>query len=326
MILGRGNKERNGRRKMEAWALVNTNTAVQKKSFGEALYKRWLMYIDVKPKSAETYKKAIKAFFYWLNEEGIDAPTREDILRYKEAMKATHKASTAQTYIVAVKLFFAWLEQEGLYKDVARNIKGVKIDKNHKKDYLTSSQAHEVISTMPRETEKDKRNYAIVSLMLTTGVRTIEVVRANIADFRTLGDSTVLFLQGKGRDDKTEYVKVAPEVEKAIRAYLATRKNAGTDAPLFTSTSHNNTGERMTTRSISGIAKDSMVKAGYDSEVLTAHSFRHTAGTLALMNGANLEQVQQMLRHTSINTTMIYMHGIERANNNSELKVANAIF
>ncbi len=293
--------------------------------FNEALYKRWLAYVDVKPKSIETYEKALRVFFSWLYENGITQPQREDILSFKGYLQQNRKPSTTQTYIVSVKLFFAWLEQEGLYKDIARNIKGVKIDKNHKKDYLTSTQAHNVIQNMPRVTAKDKRNYAIVSLMLTTGIRTVEVTRANINDFRVLGNSTVLFLQGKGRDDKTEYVKVAPAVEMAIREYLATRK-AAPQEPLFASTSNNNEGQRMTTRSISQIAKDSMVNAGYDSEMLTAHSFRHTAGTLALMNGAELEQVQQMLRHTSINTTMIYMHGIERANNNSELRVANAIF
>lgn len=305
---------------------VESTNEITKAAFSESLYCKWLAYIDVKPKSVETYKKAIRVFFTWLNEEGIQNPTREDVLNFKAYMMNSHKPSTTQTYIVAVKLFFAWLEQEGLYKDVARNIKGVKIDKNHKKDYLTSTQAAAVLNNMPRETLKDKRNYAIVALMLTTGMRTVEVIRANISDLRTLGNSTVLFLQGKGRDDKTEYVKIAPEVEKAIREYLSLRAAADKEEALFTSTSHNNTGERMTTRSISGIAKESLVKAGYDSEMLTAHSFRHTAGTLALMNGADLEQVQQMLRHQSINTTMIYMHGIERANNNSELKVASAIF
>lgn len=310
---------------MDELRTVENNSGLVAADFNESLYKRWLAYIDVKPKSVETYEKALRVFFSWLNTEGIARPTREDIISFKGYLQQNRKASTTQTYIVSVKLFFAWLEQEGLYKDIARNIKGVKIDKNHKKDYLTSGQAHNVIHNMPRQTAKDKRNYAIVSLMLTTGLRTVEVTRANIEDFRVLGDSTVLFLQGKGRDEKAEYVKVAPAVEMAIREYLATRKAAPTE-PLFTSTSNNNAGERMTTRSISQIAKDSMVNAGYDSEMLTAHSFRHTAGTLALMNGADLEQVQQMLRHSSINTTMIYMHSIERANNNSELKIANAIF
>ena len=51
-----------------------------------------------------------------------------------------------------------------------------------------------------------------------------------------------------------------------------------------------------------------------------------TAGTLALLNGASPREVQQLLRHSNINTTMIYAHELDRAKNNCELKVADAIF
>ena len=69
-----------------------------------------------------------------------------------------------------------------------------------------------------------------------------------------------------------------------------------------------------------------MIQAGYNSDRLTAHSMRHTAGTLALLNGATPREVQQLLRHSNINTTMIYAHELDRARNNAELRVANAIF
>jgi len=82
----------------------------------------------------------------------------------------------------------------------------------------------------------------------------------------------------------------------------------------------------MTTRSISGIVKDRFTGAGYDSERLTAHSLRHTAGTLNLLNGGTLEETQQLLRHSNINTTMIYLHHLDRAKNNSEARIAAAIF
>ena len=77
---------------------------------------------------------------------------------------------------------------------------------------------------------------------------------------------------------------------------------------------------------ISLIIKKRLKAAGYDSDRLTAHSLRHTAATLNLLNGASLEETQQLLRHTSINTTMIYVHALERAENNSEARIAAAIF
>lgn len=287
---------------------------------------RFFMFIDVKAKSADTYKKATKQFMRYLAENGINEPTRETVINWREYLRAEHKPTTIQLYLTAVKLFFTWLEQEGLYKNIANKVKGVKIQKGHKKDSLTSNQSKEVLSDIDTTTAKGKRDFAIVALLLTTGLRTIEIVRADVADLRTVGDSTVLFIQGKGRDEKSEYVKVAPQVEKALREYLKTRDSLNDNEPLFTSTSNENKGGRLTTRTISKIAKTSLVNAGLNSDRLTAHSFRHTAGTLALMNGAELTQVQQLLRHTNINTTMIYLHTIDRAKNNSEAIVADAIF
>ena len=287
---------------------------------------RFFMFIDVKQKSADTYKKATKQFIKFISENGISEPTRETIISWREYLRDSHKPTTIQLYLTAIKLFFTWLEQEGLYKNIANKVKGVKIQKGHKKDSLTTNQSKEVLNEIDTTTTKGKRDYAIVALLLTTGLRTIEIVRADIADLRTVGDSTVLFILGKGRDEKNEYVKIAPQVEKALREYLKTRDIKDESEPLFISTSNENKGDRLTTRTISKIAKTSLVNAGLNSDRLTAHSFRHTAGTLALMNGAELTQVQQLLRHTNINTTMIYLHSIDRAKNNSEAIVANAIF
>src|SRR5699024_3567128 len=127
-------------------------------------------------------------------------------------------------------------------------------------------------------------------------------------------------------DDKAEYVKVAGIVERAIREYLGTRPNAEADAPLFTSTSNNSAGKALTTRSISGIVKQALRNANLDSDRLTAHSLRHTTATLNLLAGGSLEETQQTLRHQNIGTTMIYNHALERASNNSEERVAGAIF
>ena len=82
----------------------------------------------------------------------------------------------------------------------------------------------------------------------------------------------------------------------------------------------------MTTRSISRAAKEYMVEIGLDDERHTAHSLRHTAATLNLLNGATLEETQQLLGHASITTTQIYAHALERANNNSEYRIAAAVF
>lgn len=93
------------------------------------------------------------------------------------------------------------------------------------------------------------RDYAIIVLMITGGLRTVEVARANIGDIRNIGESTVLFIQGKGKIEKNDYVKLPDAVEKAIRTYLSSRKDDKSDtSPLFVSGSNNNNGKRLTER------------------------------------------------------------------------------
>lgn len=292
----------------------------------EELNARFIAYLDAKESTVETYSKAMRPFFSYMADNGITRPTRETILAYRDSLKARLKPSTVQTYIITLRLFFAWAAQEGLYPNIAEHIKGAKLDRQHKKDALTSSQAKAILTGINRDTLQGKRDFAIMALMTSCGLRCIEVARAKIEDLRIAGDSAALYIQGKGRDEKTEYVKLAEPVEAAIRDYLKARGKAEGKEALFTSTSNNNAGQALTTRSISGIVKEAMRAAGLDSERLTAHSLRHTAATLNLLAGGSVQETQQLLRHSNIGTTMIYAHNLERAANNSEGRIAAALF
>lgn len=325
---------------MEELTVLNATAIQAQPQLDYSLYQQFIDYIEATPKTVATYTRALRQFFVWLNMNGIKAPVRKDVLDYKayliehteiddatgEAHVVRHKPTTTQAYITAVRVFFSWAATQGLYPNIADHVKGAKISKEHKKDYLTSAQMKSVLDRIDRSTDKGKRDYAIVSLMATSALRTIEVQRANIEDLRTVADNTVLFIQGKGKEERTDYVKVAPEVEQAIREYLKTRPDAQPTDALFTSTSRNNYGERMTTRSISDICKERMVNAGYNSERLTAHSLRHTGVTLALLNGADLQETQEYARHSNLATTMIYAHNLDKAKNTCGARVAGAIF
>ena len=300
---------------------------VRQQAITADLYSRFIDFVDAKPKTIETYTRALKQFFAYLYRNNINQPQRADIIAFREDLKATgHKPSTIQNYITTVRLFFQWTEQEHIYENIAAHIKGAKIDQGHKKDYLTGKQVKTLISDIDRTTEQGQRDYAILSLMITTGLRTIEVIRADIGDLRAIGNDTVLYIQGKGHDEKTDFVKVSEPVEMAIREYLKNRNTTDDSQPLFASEANRNKGDRMTTRSISRIVKDNLISAGFNSDRLTAHSLRHTAATLNLLNGGTIEETQQLLRHTSINTTMIYSHHLDRMRNNSEDRVAKVIF
>lgn len=308
---------------------INTtdNSVIAQSAVGAELYDRFISYLDASPKTAETYGKALKQMFAYFSFNGIQHPQREDIIAYREELKASgHKPTTIQNYITATKIFFRWTAQEGYYPNIAEHIKGAKLNRDHKKDYLTSRQVKEVIKGIDRNSLQGKRDYAILTLMITGGLRTIEVVRADICDMRNIGENTVLFVQGKGRTEKTEYIKLSAPVEKAIREYLTARGQAEETEPLFASCSNNSRGKRLTTRAISGVAKDKLINAGYNSSRLTAHSLRHTAVTLSLLAGKDITEVQQFARHANIATTMIYNHALDQAKNTCSEAIANAIF
>ena len=203
------------------------------------------------------------------------------------------RPTTIQNYITAAKIFFTWTNEEGYYPNIAEHIKGAKIDKEHKKDYLTGAQVKNVLSCVDFGTTQGLRDYAIIVLMITGGLRTVEVTRANIGDIRNIGESTVLFIQGKGKIEKNDYVKLPDAVEKAIRTYLSSRKDDKSDtSPLFVSSSNNNNGKRLSSRSVSGIVKEYLIKAGYDTPRLTAHSMRcllYTSQKYPVAFGENAE-------------------------------------
>lgn len=292
----------------------------------DALFRRWIAYIDASPKTVETYSKNIRRFLIYLAENGISHPQREDIVMYREYLKQEHKPTTVQGYLSAVKLFFQWTAQEGVYPNIAQRVKGAKLDTTHKKDYLTTRQSAKLLQSVDRSTLKGLRDYAMLFVMITTGLREISMVRADIGDIGIAGDAVALFYQGKGHEEKADYVKLVEPVEESIKAYLSARGETNLKAPLFGSIANRNTGERMTTRSVSRVIKTRLIAAGLESDRLTGHSLRHTAATLNLLHGGTIEETRQLLGHRNINTTLIYSHALERARNNSEERIAKAIF
>ena len=141
--------------------------------FDNELFDRWTAYIDAKEKTVESYKRSIKQFRYYVEVNGITHPTREDVISFRDTLMKNHKATTVQSYIMAVKQFFRWADQEGLYPNIADHVKGAKIETGFKKDYLTSKQVGKLLSKVDCTTLKGLRDYAIIALMVTTGMMDI---------------------------------------------------------------------------------------------------------------------------------------------------------
>ena len=102
---------------------------------------------------------------------------------------------------------------------------------------------------------------------------------------------------------------IAPEVAAAIKDYLKSRSDRLTGtAPLFVSTGNRSRGKRIAPTTISTMLKKAMQQAGFDSERITAHSLRHTAGTAVQELTGNIYATQKYMRHSNPATTEIYLH------------------
>lgn len=290
------------------------------------LLNRFTQYLDVTPSSVRSYVSGVKRFMKYLADNGITTPSRETILEYKKELAGKYSANTCAISLSALRRFFGWLESEGLYANITDGVKSPRIDRGHKKDAFSAAQLRTILSGMDRTTLKGKRDFAIFALVSATGLRTCEVIRADIADLRNMQGETVLYVMGKGKTSKSDFVKISEPVMAAINEYLSARGEVKDDEPLFASVAHRNAGGRLTTRSISGICKQAMIRAGFNSPRLTAHSLRHSAVTLALLAGVSIQEVSQFARHSSINITLIYAHDVERLKSRCESAVSNAIF
>ena len=274
---------------------------------------------DVKESSRSLYTRTLKLFFEWVEKQGksIKDLSRTDILEYKDELFSKGLSSlSVASYLTSLRKFYEWAESEKLYPNIAKGVKTPRRIQAFKKQHLTEDKSSELLNHFE---SMSLRDFAIVNLILRTGLRTIEVVRADVGDITFKGNQRILKIWGKGHDTKDDFVVLTEKTYLPIKSYLATRKGAKANEPLFASDSHRNTGERLTTRTISGLCKSGLKAIGLDGREFTAHSLRHTTAVTILKSGGSLTDAQTLLRHTSPTTTQIYTESIKE-----ELRLKNA--
>lgn len=244
----------------------------------------------------------------------------------------TCKANTVKQYLQSVRQFFRWTAASGYYPNVAENVHPPKIRQDaHRKDALTAADVltiehsienaaqakaeaaaaskKDAAGRICRATEQGKRLYAMYLLAVTAGLRTVELSRANIKDIEFKNGAACIYVWGKGHAEADTKKPIARPVYDALQDYIHSRTDHPTgNSPLFVSTGNRSGGKRIATTTISTMLKKAMQQAGYDSERLTAHSLRHTAGTNVQELTGNLYLTQQYMRHASPATTEIYLH------------------
>ncbi len=166
--------------------------------------------------------------------------------------------------------------------------------------YLSLEESKKLLTTIMEGSNEvlKRRDFAIVLIFLTTGVRLSELASMNVNSIRDMQFSVV----GKGNKERTVYMTEA--CQYAINEYLAVRPKVKDEQALFLSTRKT----RMSNRAIQHMIDKYLNQAGFDVTKYSTHKLRHTAATLMYKEGVDIRTLQKILGHTSVATTQIYTH------------------
>lgn len=282
------------------------------------LKKKYLEYIDVSDKTVQTYDIAIRQFAKYLNERGITTPTRENVLEFKEYLKEKHSVSTINSYLIALRNFFNFLEYNGIYKNITENVKGIKDTELHKRQALSVETCQKMLQNC-----KNSRERVVLLLAVGLGLRANEIVNIRLEDFKKEENTQLLYVLGKGRAYKQDYVVVPNEIMESISEYI---KEYKINDYLIISYSNHNFGGKVETCTIRRMINAMYEREGIKTKDVVLHSLRHSFATISIENGVDIRDVQKAMRHKSLPTTERYLHDIENKNNKCTSVVANNIF
>ena len=167
----------------------------------------FITYLDVNEETLRCYKEGIKKFLEYLKNIEVRYPTRNDVRAFREALSKEHSIYTINSYLTALRRFFDYLEDNNLYENITRSVKSLKTSNIPVRQTLNEEQCKDIYKSLT-----DKREKAIFSLAITTGLRANEIALAKIENIKLYNGEVVLFVKCKKRDDESEYVKLSEQV------------------------------------------------------------------------------------------------------------------
>jgi integrase/recombinase XerD len=292
---------------------------------------------DAANDTLKTYRRQLQEFINWCDRNFVNPATvtKDDIKQYRRWMinQKGFKPATIALKLAVVRRFYQAAVEKGLIPiNPAAGVKPPreKRDPAEKITYLEKTEVEQLLQAIPDDgTLKTARDKAIIAIMALEGPRTIELHRANISDLVRQGSNLGIRVEGKRH---IRVVPLTPDIARILMYYLHLREESGEvlkpDKPLFIAVGNRSGGKRISRRGIRLIVDRylNQTELKYTpGRTISAHSLRHTAGTLALRSGAGLREVQDLLGHADPRTTCIYAHVGDRWENNPALKLGIAI-
>lgn len=273
---------------------------------------------NASPDTIRGYLCSARKWLEWCHASGTDPVTAtvDNVRRYRaDLVSEGYKAGTIAHRLVVVRRLYEAAKWQGLRPDnPAEGIKAPRerLAPEERIRYVRSIDLSRVFAAIPRVTLKGQRDRAILALLALHGLRGIEIHRAVVSDFNSRPEGPSLLVHGK-TGERVVYLR--QDVSHALALYLDTLGSSqGADTALFVSLSNRARGLRLSRRGVRQIVDHYLSKVG--SELSGAHVLRHTAATLALKGGAEINQIGAMLGHSDPRTTQRYAHVLDRIENN----------
>jgi site-specific recombinase XerD len=288
------------------------------------LKREFLEHIEIEKgrslKTVENYDRYLSRFISFT---GVAKPSdiTEDVVRRFRLLLNRHttkthggtlKKKTQNYYLIALRSFLKYLAKRDIDTLAPNKIELAKTP-DRSLDLITRAELDRIIAGPMTEGGTDEQNLlglrdrAVLELLFSTGFRVSELCSLS-RDIDLSRDE--LTIRGKG--GKTRIVFLSDDAKRAVRDYLAKRKDMG-DALFISHAKNSPSGSgresqaRLTPRSIERLVRKYAIKAGVSKKV-TPHVIRHSFATDLLQNGADIRSVQMLLGHADISTTQIYTH------------------
>jgi integrase/recombinase XerC len=230
-----------------------------------------------------------------------DAITTDHVRNYLATMMRVASRATVQRRLYAIKALFRWREVASGKSSPVRTMRGPKLEKRLPQVASEKVVDALVVADGSVDSPARARDRAILEVLYSCGLRVSELTGLCWKDIdEELG--MVMVRAGKGNKDRL--VPIGEPALDALRAWRATGvSDAAPESPVIT----NLRGGRLTPRSVQNLLARRINESGLDID-LTPHGLRHSFATHLLNAGADLRSIQEMLGHSSLQTTQRYTH------------------
>lgn len=264
--------------------------------------------VDHKKLSMNTllsYKRDLKFFCEYVSSnlklDDLTQVSPVDMMTYTIFLKKSGKANaTISRTIASLRTFYSFLHHKGyMVSNPTTELEAPKQDRKMPQ-VLTLAEVERLLSRPDVRTSIGKRDKAMIELLYATGIRVSELISLTLSDINT----TMGYIKCKG-SNKTRVIPLGSMASRAIDIYLKDGRGqlvSEDEDALFV----NYYGKKLTRQGFWKVIKRYSEEANIHKSI-TPHTLRHSFAFHLIQNGADLKSVQEMLGHSDVATTQIYL-------------------